>query len=64
MQKVPPEDDEDDDDEVHVYGAGLHSIECSLRIKKMGDKNSNDRQEKIRKGRLVLGRYETRVGGN
>jgi hypothetical protein len=22
----------DDDDEVHLYGAGLHSMECSLRI--------------------------------
>jgi hypothetical protein len=27
-------DDDDDDDEVHLYGAGLHSMECSLRIKK------------------------------
>jgi hypothetical protein len=25
-----------DDDEVHLYGAGLHSMECSLRIKKEG----------------------------
>jgi hypothetical protein len=33
-------------DEVHLYGPGLHSIECSLRIKKKGDKNSNDRIEK------------------
>jgi hypothetical protein len=28
--------DDDDDEEVHLYGAGLHSIECSLRIKKRG----------------------------
>jgi hypothetical protein len=25
-----------DDDEVHLFGAGLHSMECSLRIKKEG----------------------------
>jgi hypothetical protein len=25
---------DDVDDEVHLYGAGLHSMECSLRIKK------------------------------
>jgi hypothetical protein len=39
-------------DEVHLYGAGLHSTECSLRIKKKGDKNSNDRIEKEKRRQL------------
>jgi hypothetical protein len=52
MVLICPVDDDDDDDEVHLYGAGLHSIECSLRIKKKGDKNSNDRTEKDKRRQL------------
>jgi hypothetical protein len=36
-----------------MYSAGLHSIECSLRIKKEGGtKNSNDRIEKGKRRQL------------
>jgi hypothetical protein len=44
-------EDDDDDDDVHLYSAGLHSTECSLRIKKDGVQKLTIEQKKIRKGR-------------
>jgi hypothetical protein len=49
---VYDDDDDDDDDEIHLYGAGLHSMECSLRIKKEGGQKSNDRTEKDKRRQL------------
>jgi hypothetical protein len=58
------DDDDDDDDEVHLYGAGLRSIECSLRIKKKGDKNSNDRTEKDKRRQLGAWQVQKQDGCN